>query len=1049
MNLNRLTYYLLTAFAALLLCACSAGDDFEGQFTPSDGSGFCLRLYLDASGAPASRAPEGDDYQAGVDYENFIDIDGGDFRVALFATDDSWLATVHPSDITLGPVTAGAVDSKRYSLEIKLDISVAERINDAEGLKVVVLANWRHNYPGIGAGMTLDRLFEKAEEIAYTSLPVGTLTAENKIPMFGVTQFTGVHLLPDVASLLGSIHLLRALAKVEIRDAEFTKFPITSARLTRHTTGAAPMPRGVTHQDHYVKGNYAGDYVKYPSFPAAWGSEPRISDTPVDLEFVPESDAWVVYIPEFDNTSASAVPARLELNFEGLENSDFIDFKYYSDAPAGSEDGDPFDVLRNNIYRFTVTKGAHGDLSAVVDILPYNSIELNPDFGLERDPINGWLCFRNEVGYLICYYDEETDTFYDTDYQKITFSTSSEHPSWIEVTDAHDRFAWYFDAESGRMYDVNGQELAGLRRHQTTGWLIRTIPGTDLIDYYLDPLSICIYDRNRNEVELETPEDTGDYKYLRDDDGHILVRFDAISGKIYDSDNQEVSLQKDSNGRFILQCPSDGSIFCKYDITNASFYNADGAKIKNPFTNPGWQPYRYNNGSLICYYDVTSGKFLDQDLDTITFVPHDTQPWLRVVDHEDNFVWWFDYETGRLYDESGKMMNNVERDRTSGNVVRRDSRGEIAYYLNPLALVVYDLDQKIIRLTHESIETNALKVLSYEAAEGSGPAHYYFDAATGKLYDKNHTEIPFGSLPRDSKGRIRINNDAGALFRYYDVAKGRFYTSIEIQVTNPFIEHTFDVIITDDGKFVCFYYQDEHRFTDGYGRRLTWQLITSTSHNPWFEVVDESNNFFWNVDLFTFKLYDKDGVEITSPEVTNTIINKKVTSGKIDARTGRVEYIYDNHNEWAGTQNITAYATQAYWLDPLSLVVYDRDMCEVVLPHQSDSTKSKQILRAYNKTDGQVRTCYFFDVLNRQIYKYKNRDKLEQGLETTRMYGAVDSSKGFYFRFRWSEGSDGYPYYYTIRSGKFYNSSTFIDYAPNVSNYTECTKPPIPFLDQL
>ncbi len=1032
MNLNRLTYLLLTAFAALLLCACSAGDDFEDKYTPADGSGFSLRLYLDASAAPASRAPEGD-YQAGVDYENYIDIDGGDFRVALFATDDSWLTTVHPSAITIAPVTAGEIGSKRYSLEIKLDKSVAESINAAAGLKVVILSNWRHEYPAIGDGMKLGDLFEQAAEIAYTSLPGARLTADDKIPMFGVTQFSDVHLIPDVASLLGNIHLLRALAKVEVFDDRFTKFNITSARLTRHTTGAAPMPRGVTHQDHYVKGNYAGDYVKYPSFPAAWGADRHISDTPVDLEFEPESGAWVIYVPEFDNTSASAVAARIELTFDGLQNPDYLDFKYYSDAPAGSKDGDAFDILRNNIYRFTVSKGAHGDMSAVVDILPYSSIELNPDFGLERDPINGWLCFRNEAGYLHCYYDEETDTFYDTDYQKITFSTRSEHPSWVEVIDSQKNFAWYFDVETGRMYDINGTELTGLRRHQPTGWIIHTIPGTDQIDYYLDPLSINIYDRNRKEVELETPEATGAYKYLRDGDGHILVRFDAITGKIYNSDNQEISLDKDSNGRIILRCTYDGSLYCKYDITTASFYDEKGAKIKNPFSNPSWQPYRYTNGSLICYYDKVTGTFYDQDLDPITFETHDTQPWLRVVDHEGKFIWWFDYETGRLYDESGKIITNVERDRTTGNVIRRDSKGAIAYYLNPVALVVYDLNQKIIRLTHESTATNALKLLSYTETAGGGPVHYYYDVASGKLYDKNKAEIPLGSLTRDAKNRIIIKNDAGQTFRYYDVATAQFYTTIGIPVSNPFSEHTFDDLLTPDGKFVCFYYQDENRFTDGYGRTITWDIVTSDTHNPWFKVVDFKGKFFWYVDMFTFKLYDANGKEITSPNITSTNANKRVTSGKIDARTGRVEYVYTTGTLGSGT--VTNYATTAYWLDPLSLVMYDANMCEVILPRQSSATQSKQILRTYHSTDKKVRICYIFDVLNRDIYKPGTN-----GVDTfTRMYGGVNNSKGYYFRFRWSEGTDGYPYYFTVKDGAFYSDASLTQL---------CTKPSNPFLNQ-
>lgn len=1027
MIIKKLTYQIITLLGVLLMTTgCSDLEPIIDDINAGAGEEYNLRLILDASGQQDSRAPE-EGYVPGVGYENYLEISGGDYRVAVFTAEDEWLFNVMPEDLTIAPVTVGDVTSKKYVLDFMVKADAANKINDAGSLKIVILANWRGQYPNLGAGSRLDQLFSQAREIAYNDLPVGDLTsADDRIPMYGVTQFDDVTLRSDgYINQLGRIHLLRALAKVEVLDDRYTSLHITSVKLNRHAKSASPMPKNVTHQDHYVKNSYSGDYVQYPSYPATW-DKAEIIDNPVPLK-KDVNGAWSVYLPEFDNTSSDLDDTehiRLEISFEGLEVPDIIDFKYYTNAPNEDMQDKYFDVLRNNIYRFTVKKNAHGVIYPVVDIIPYSSVVLEPEFGLERDPVNGWMIFRNEAGYLLCYYDEETHTFYDRDYQKITFKTHAQHPSWLEVVDAHNEFAWYVDVENGRMYDINGNERLDLNRHQTTGWVAMPLSDGG-VDYYLDPIGIILYDRNRKEVEMETPEATGAYKYLRDDHGHRMVYFDAIRNKTYDANGNELKINNDNQGRAILTCPDDGSIYCLYDRNTATFYAENGAKIKNPFSNSGWEPFRYTNGSLICYYDATTGKFYDMDLEEITFDVDPSHPWLRVVDHDGNFMWNFNYENGRLYDDAGKEMIMIERDRTTGNVIRRNSAGEIVYYINPIAIKVYDVNQSLVRLVREGsadesgatvYRTNDLKHFTTVPGAYGGPATYYFDAASGKLYDKNKAEISLSSLEHDPKGRVIIKNDAGQAFRYYDVSTGKFYTIEGIPVSNPLVEHTFDDVLTEDGKFVCFYYQDDNRFTDGYGRTISWELVTSDSHNPWFKVVDSAGNFFWYVDLFTMELYNASGTKIDEPVFYKG--SKKITSGKIDSRTGRIEYLY--------TGAASEYASTAYWLDPVSLVMYDRKMREVILPHENDATGSKQIFRVNNKI------CYTFDVLNRQIYK--NGSSVD-------MYGKI-SGEDYYFWFRYADNSS-YPYAYRVKDGVFYKINN------NSTIGGICSNPDNPFLDQL
>ena len=92
--------YLTIVLAAFLLSAChSIMDDEVCADQPSDTTtpvqiGFTL-----TTGDVSSRAiTEGE--EAGTGYENYIDIEGGDFRILLFdATDDTYLTTFEPTSI--------------------------------------------------------------------------------------------------------------------------------------------------------------------------------------------------------------------------------------------------------------------------------------------------------------------------------------------------------------------------------------------------------------------------------------------------------------------------------------------------------------------------------------------------------------------------------------------------------------------------------------------------------------------------------------------------------------------------------------------------------------------------------------------------------------------------------------------------------------------------------------------------------------------------------------------------------------------------------------
>lgn len=943
-SLRHITTRLAGVFAvlaALALWSCSVDDTLLTPDSQVDGTvSFRVVTPKYAGSRNASRATWGDSYEnkEGIEFETAL-LDG-QVQVEItdaacqqrYAITDLYCKKVEDNPLFVTYEYFGRIEDK--------DLDALRKVTNG---KFHIIAN-----AGEGASLAADPMFARS----------GRASDFDAIPMWGVKTVDFSKLAVGTTLSIGDVQLLRAMAKVEIDNSKDADNYITSITSVTVST---------TNGTGYVLPDAWTSIASTLSLNRHAARVPEQTPSKAKTYKMDENSHVEFYLPEMFNGEGDdeiTLTIKYQTILGPMEGKLYI--RRYADGNPGDA---PLDVLRNYLYHYIVKKPNHEGVEAVLDIIPYSSVELDPDFGLERDPINGWICFRNEQGFLICYFDELNKVFYDYDRQRITYDTHPQHASWLRVIDATGDFKWYFDVETGKMYDLENQEMTGLDRHEVTGWLVRRLPNGK-VDYYVAPMANKVYDRNLNEVELESRDGTNNYKLLRDGDGSIIIKFDPLTGKVYDNDDKPLAFATDANGRIIIKA-HNGSTYCLYDRDNAKFYAADGQLMpSNPFTNPSWQQFLYSNGSLICYYDQVTGKFFDINLDEITFATHETEPWFRVVDSQDNFCWYLDYKTGAMYDIHGKRIN-PERYRTTGNLIRRDSKGNIAYYVDPVSLLVYDSGQNLIRLEHRNEKTNAMKVFRFVGA--GGPATYFFDAAAGMLwgskpssahdtgftvdrdnvfYDYNNKQSKFAY---DANGRVIIPNDNGGTFRYYDINESKFYTEKGIPVSNPFSTQLtpYDDIKNDAGQFICFYNQTEGKFYDGYMRQITHEEHPT---KPWFKVCDHSGNFKWYVDYLTFQLYNSNGTEMTSPALTRKYNNAdvRITSGNRHDKTGRVEFIH-----FRGPVK----GTTSYWLDPISLVMYDRTMREVILPHKSAATNSLQQF----KKDGAL--LFDFDVLTCQFYQ--------------------------------------------------------------------------------
>ena len=336
--------YLTIVLAALLLGAChSIMDDEVCADQPSDTTtpvqiGFTL-----TTGDVSSRAiTEGE--EAGTGYENYIDIEDGDFRILLFdATDDTYLTTFEPTSIR-------PTDNTEYLQTYYVEGELSETYDN--NFKLVVLANWG-NYPELSATSTIESVCSDAASIFTYTAPF-TPSETQRIPMYGVKLCTAT-LRPDLLTDLGQVDLLRAMAKIQVKcSAE--GFELSGVKLHRYNTKGYCAPTGV-YDDTKTDWNYDEDEVCQHEVHI-----PVNSVSTSQLDFEPTADGFIAYVPEFDNTTNTAERTYIEVSLIHTDDKSTVNleetniyFCLYDEENGMPTQNTDFNIVRNHWYKYDIT----------------------------------------------------------------------------------------------------------------------------------------------------------------------------------------------------------------------------------------------------------------------------------------------------------------------------------------------------------------------------------------------------------------------------------------------------------------------------------------------------------------------------------------------------------------------------------------------------------------------------------------------------------------------------------------------------------------------
>lgn len=310
----------------ILFISCSNDDAPDsGMFAggASPGQPVSLRIVVGGDMATRSSIPVTDEEETGSIDENHIDIEGGDYCILFFDSENKFLSKFEPGDVTLIPTVT---DKQIYNVVGSLADALPSTF------KVVVLANWgKDNYPETTEGTTIENVCNTI--YAYTWDFVPSADSGKGIPMYGIKTCSDVSFTPNLLSSLGTIDMLRAMAKVEI-ICEDEDIKITSAKLNCVNSQGYCAPSGMYGQTENVNS------VHIPS---------SISAEEKSKTYNEGTNKAVFYIPEYKNPENKAT---VDLEF-GLSGNDTKQGTIYFKDYTRVEDA-PFDIARNYVYRFIV-----------------------------------------------------------------------------------------------------------------------------------------------------------------------------------------------------------------------------------------------------------------------------------------------------------------------------------------------------------------------------------------------------------------------------------------------------------------------------------------------------------------------------------------------------------------------------------------------------------------------------------------------------------------------------------------------------------------------
>lgn len=302
----------------------------------------------------------------GTEWESFIDMAGNDYLFYLFDGNGVFREILNVTEIK-------SSDNKTYLVK-------AETREVYQNFTIVALANWRTgawdmisagtSYPILDIGSsTIDEIWNDTAGLRVYDSDSRTFTpsATDRIPMYGARTYKpeDIDFTTEEISL-GTIYLIRSLAKIDVYVSSGSGITINSVRLNCYSNCFHCAPVGMTAMDD--EWDQATDETMNTNLT-------QESFSPSSLEFVKiEENLFRLYVPEYPNKREGLTPSTISVSMtkNGIENGGTIHFEGL-ELPSSTEKT-RLNILRNNYYKFCITGVTDYNTDTFIEVVPFDDV---------------------------------------------------------------------------------------------------------------------------------------------------------------------------------------------------------------------------------------------------------------------------------------------------------------------------------------------------------------------------------------------------------------------------------------------------------------------------------------------------------------------------------------------------------------------------------------------------------------------------------------------------------------------------------------------------
>ena len=364
--------HILLAFAiGLLIAGCNIYSDSDGAGCGMAGSEGMSVNFTISAGSPAgygTRASyDAPSLENGTEWESHIDISGGDYLFYLFDAEGVFREILNVKEIS---------SSGNGNFLVK-----AQSREDYRNFTIVALTNWRgkiwnqvnsgNSYPVLTKGIsTIDEIWNGTTGLRVYDAMSSTFipSAVSLIPMYGARTYTlNESAFNSEEVSLGSIYLIRALAKIDVYVAADSGISLNSVQLNCYSNCFHCAPVGMTAMD---------DEWDQTTDDAMNMNLLQESFSPSSLDFIEiEDNLYRLYVPEYPNRREDVVPSTISVSMTKGSSQVGGTISFEGLQTASSTEKTTLNILRNNYYKFVITKITEYETKVVVDVVPFDNVE--------------------------------------------------------------------------------------------------------------------------------------------------------------------------------------------------------------------------------------------------------------------------------------------------------------------------------------------------------------------------------------------------------------------------------------------------------------------------------------------------------------------------------------------------------------------------------------------------------------------------------------------------------------------------------------------------